>query len=295
MPDAITTAFVNDYKATIDLLLQQSGSRFRNAVTTDSYTGKGGKAVEQFGPATAQKKTGRHSDTPLLDVPQDARWVFPEDYEWASLIDNQDKLRMIVDPTNAYAVNGANAMARAMDDEIISAFFANALTGENGTTSTAYGSASYQVGVDVGGTASSLNIAKLQSALQKLMLANKGELMEPAYVAISSYEHDALLKEIQVTNSDYNGGAPILVDGRITRFMGFNFIVTERLNISSGNRLIPAWVKSGVHLGIWDDINAQISVRADKSYANQVYLAGTFGATRLMEGKVIQILCDDQI
>ena len=294
MPDAITTAFVNDYKATIDLLLQQSGSRFERAVMVDSYVGKAGKAVEQFGPATAQKKTGRHSDTPLLDVPQDARWVFPVDYEWASLIDDQDKLRMIVDPTSAYAVNGANAMARAKDDEIIAAFFANALTGENGTTSTAYGSSSYQVGVDVGGTASSLNVAKLQSALQKLMAANKGEIQEPLYCAISSYEHDALLKEIQVVNKDYNNQM-VLEDGRIRRFMGFEFIITERLAISSGNRLIPAWVKSGMHLGMWNDINAKITERADKGYATQVYLAGTFGATRLQEGKVIQILCDDQI
>ena len=119
--------------------------------------------------------------------------------------------------------------------------------------------------------------------------------MEPIYCAISSYEHDALLKEIQVVNKDYNGGSAVLENGRIRRFMGFEFIITERLGITSGNRLIPAWTKSGMHLGMWDSINAQITERADKSYATQVYLCGTFGATRLMEGKVIQILCDDQI
>ena len=294
MPDAITTAFVNDYKSTIDLLLQQAGSRFRSAVTTDSYTGMGGKAVEQFGPATAQKKVSRHADTPLLDVPQDARWVYPVDYEWASLIDKQDRLRMIVDPTSAYAQNGANAMARAQDDEIISAFFATAYTGQTGSTTEAFDTTNYQVGVDVGGTASALNVAKLQSALQKLMLANKGDIMEPIYCAISSYEHDSLLKEIQVTNREYNSQA-VLESGRIKRFMGFEFIITERLGITSGNRLIPAWVKSGMHMGIWDDMNVQVTERADKSYATQVYLAETIGATRLMQGKVIQILCDDQI
>ena len=50
-----------------------------------------------------------------------------------------------------------------------------------------------------------------------------------------------------------------------------------------------------MHLGMWNDINARITERDDKSYATQVYLAGTFGATRLMEGKVVQVLCDDQI
>lgn len=295
MPDAITTAFVQEYKAAVELLLQQEGSRFRMAVTTDSYVGKSASAVEQFGPAAAVKRTTRHADTPLLDVPQDKRWVFPVDYEWASLIDNQDKLRMIVDPTGAYARNGANAMARAQDDEIIPAFFGTAKTGENGTTDTSFNDTDHQVGVNTGGTASSINVAKLQAAMQKMMVAFKGEVDEQIYCGISSYEHDALLKEVQVTSKDFNGGQPILEDGRIRRFMGANFIISERLDIESGNRQIPFWVPSGMHLGVWQDVNAEISKRADKSYAWQVYLSETIGATRLQEGKVIEILCDDQI
>ncbi len=295
MPDTITTAFVQEYKAAVDLLLQQEGSRLRGAVTEDSYVGKAGSAVEQFGPAEAQKKTTRHADTPVLPVPQDKRWVYPVDYQWASLIDDEDRLRMLVDPTGPYARNGANAMARAQDDEIITAFFASANTGEDGGTAETFDTTNYQVAVNTGGTASSLNVAKLQEAMRMLMSAHKGELMETPFCAIGSYEHDALLKEIQVTSADFNGGEPVLRNGKIASFMGFNFIVTERLNITSGNRLIPAWVPSGMHLGVWNDINAKVDQRADKSYAWQVYLAGTFGSTRLQQGKVIQILCDDQI
>lgn len=295
MPDSITTAFVQEYKANIDLLLQQKGSRLRDKVTTGSYTGKAASVVEQFGPVAAVKKTTRHGDTPLLDVPQAKRWVFPVDYEWASLIDNEDKLRMLVDPTSAYSMNGMNAMARAQDDEIIDAFFATAKVGENGSTDEAFNTTDYQVAVATGGAASSLNVAKLQLALRKMMGAFKGEVDEPIYCAISSYEHDALLKEVQITSRDFNGGQPVLANGKIQSFMGANFVVTERLDISSGNRLIPFWVATGMHMGMWNDINAQVSQRADKSYAYQVYLAQTIGATRLQDGKVIQILCDDQI
>lgn len=293
MPDSITVAQVQQFKANVELLLQQEGSRLRGAVTSDSYVGKSASAVEQFGSTTAQLKAGRHSDTPLLDVPQDRRWVFPSDYEWASLIDSQDKLRMIVDPTSPYARAGAAAMNRAIDDVIIAAMFGTNYTGETGTTSETLVTA-YEVGVNVGGTASSLNVAKLQAAIQKLMLANKGELNEPVYCAISSYEHDALLKEVQVNNKDF-GGSPVLVDGKVKRFMGCEFIITERLPIASGNRKIPVWVKSGMHLGLWQDIDTKVSERADKSYAWQVYLCMTLGATRLQAGKLINILADDQI
>lgn len=297
MPDNITVASVQQYKANVELLLQQEGSRLRDKVMTGSHTGKAASIVEQFGEATAQAKTGRHSDTPLLDLTQDKRWVHPTDYEWATLIDTQDQLRSIVDLTSPIARAGAAGMSRKMDDVILAAIFGTNYTGENGTTSESFGtlgSGTYDVDVDTGGTASALNVAKLQKGIRILMTANKGELMEPVFGAISSYEHDSLLKEIQVVNKDY-GNSAVLVDGRVKRFMGVDFTITERLTITSGNRLIPLWLKSGMYLGMWEDLFADISQRKDKSYAWQVFLRMTIGATRTQLGKQVRISCDDQI
>lgn len=297
MPDTITVASVQQYKANVELLLQQKESRLRNAVTVGSYVGKAASVVEQFGEATAVQRTSRHSDTPLLSLSQDKRWVFPSDYEWASLIDNQDRLRAIIELTSPYAMAGAAAMNRVMDDVILAAIFGTNYTGENGTTSETFGtvgSGTYDVSVNTGGTASSLNVAKLQGAIRILMTANKGELMEPVYGAISSYEHDALLKEVQVHNKDY-GGTAVLVDGKVKRFMGIDFIITERLTVTAGDRLIPIWLKSGMHLGMWDGVTAKISERNDKGHATQVYLAMTLGATRTQLGKQVRVSCDDQI
>lgn len=297
MPDAITVASVQQYKANVELLLQQKESRFRSMADTGSYVGKAASIVEQFGSATAQLKTSRHSDTPLLDLAQDKRWVFPADYEWASMVDSQDQLRAIVNLTSPYAMAGAAAMNRAIDDVFLAAIFGTNYTGENGTTQEGFGTVgtgTYDVGVNVGGTASALNVAKLQAGVRALITANKGELGEAVYGAISAYEHDSLLKEIQVVNKDY-GNSAVLVDGKVKRFMGIDFTLTERLTITSGNRLIPLWLKSGMHIGFWNDISAKITERADKSYATQVYLCMTLGATRTQLGKQIRISCDDQI
>jgi hypothetical protein len=297
MPDSITVASVQQYRSNVEMLLQQTDSRLAGAVTVGSYVGKAASTVEQFGSATAVQRTNRHADTPLLDLSQDKRWVFPTDYEWASLVDKQDQLRAIVELTSPYAMAGAASMQRVKDDIILAAIFGTNYTGENGTTAESFGvlgSGTYDVGVNTGGTASALNVAKLQSAIQKLMLANKGELNESVYGAISSYEHDSLLKEMQVVNKDY-GNSAVLVDGKVKRFMGVDFIITERLTITLGNRLIPLWLKSGMHLGMWDEVRAEIGPRADKGYATQVYLAMTLGATRTQLGKQIRIQCDDQI
>lgn len=288
----VTTHFVQQYTTNVQMLLQQKGSKLRNTVSVGSYTGKAAKAVEQIGPVNAQKRTIRHADTPLISTPADARWVFPSDYEWADLIDDQDKLRMLIDPQSAYAQNGAYALGRAMDDEIVSSFFGTAKTGENGSTDTVFATASQTVLQGVGSTgATGLNIAKLREA-KRILMANEVDIdNEQLFVVITAQQHDDLLNEAQAISLDYNT-RPVLVDGKITAFMGFNFVHCERLPVDGDTyRRVPAYAKSGMHLGLYNDINTQISQRDDKGYATQVYVKGTFGATRTEEKKVVEIKC----
>lgn len=290
----VTTHFVQQYTTNVQLLLQQKGSKLRGTVSTGSYSGKAAKAVEQVGAVNAQKRTQRHGDTPLISTPSDARWIYPVDYEWADLIDDQDKLRMLIDPQSSYAQNGAYALGRAMDDEIISAFFGTAKTGENGSTNTSFATATQQISVSTGSTgATGLNIAKLREA-KKILMENEVDIdNEQLFCVITAEQHDDLLNEAQAISLDYNT-RPVLVDGRITAFMGFNFVHCERLGVdASSYRRVPVYAKSGVHLGMWNDINTQISERADKGYSTQVYCKGTFGATRTEEKKVVEILCQE--
>ena len=284
----VTTAFVQQYSTNVALLLQQRGSKLRDAVTVGSYTGKAAKAVEQIGAVTAQARTSRHADTPLISTPHDARWVFPSDYEWADMIDDQDKVRMLIYPTSPYAMNGAYALGRAMDDLIISAALGTAMTGENGSTSTSFATATQQIAV--GGTG--LTVAKLRQARRILMTNEVDVMADPLYIAVTAVQLDELLGTTEVTSSDYNT-VKTLVSGEIDTFLGFKFIQCERLGTDgSGDRRCIAWAKSGLHLGMWNDINTKISERADKSYATQVYVKGTFGATRTEEKKVVEIICN---
>lgn len=284
----VTTAFVQQYTTNVQLLLQQRGSKLREYCTMGSYTGKAAKAVEQIGAVTAQKKTSRHSDTPLISTPHDARWVFPEDYEWADMIDDQDKLRMLIDPTSPYALNGAYALGRSLDDTIIAAALGTAKTGENGSTDTAFATATQQIAV--GGTG--LTVAKLRQA-KKILTANEVDVMnDPLYIAVTAQQIDDLLGTTEVTSADFNT-VKALVQGEVDSFMGFKFVNIERLGLDgSGDRRCFAWAKSGMHVGMWNDINTKITERADKSYATQVYVKGTFGATRTDEKKVVEIICN---
>ncbi|MEE8240094.1 MAG: phage capsid protein [Nitrospirales bacterium] len=283
----VPTHFVQEYKTIVELLLQQMGSRFRDKVSSDTYTGKAGKAIEQVGAVAAIKKTSRHADTPLISTPADARWVFPQDYEWADLIDQQDKVRMLIDPTSSYAINGAHAIGRAMDDEIIAAAFATSLTGENGTTTTPF-----PAGQQAATTAGGLTTQKLREAMELLMAAEIDTDREQLWCAISARQHNDLLGDTQAPNRDFNA-MPILDKGRIRNWMGFNFVLSERLPITGTDREVICWVPSGLHLGMWEDLRTEIDRRPDKSYATQVYVAATIGATRTQEQKVVRIICSE--
>lgn len=287
MSNEILDWSVIDYKSTVQMLLQQRGSKFRGHVMEDHYRGKSGAAVNQIGAVTAQKRTTRHADTPLIETPHDRRWVFPSDYEWADLIDDSDKLRTIADPTSPYAINGAQALGRAMDDVIITAATATAKTGEDGTTSTAFPSAQTATT-----TAGGLTVAKLREAMQLLIAAEVDVDNEPLFCAIGAQQHDDLLGETQAISLDFTN-KPVLVDGRIKAFMGFNFLDSQRLALSGTDRTVVCWAKSGLHLGIWGDIDVEIGPRPDKSYSTQVYVKGTFGATRIEEEKVVAITCSE--
>ena len=298
MSFAVPTHFVQAYSTNVMMLLQQKGGKLASTVSQGSYTGKAAKAVEQVGLVTAVKNLSRHADTPLISTPSDARWVYPNDYDWADLIDNQDKLRMLIDPQGPYTQNAINALRRAQDEEILMAFFASANTGENGTVSTAFPSGQ-QVGVNVGGTNSNLNVAKLRAARKLLMAAGVDLESEAINCAITASDHDALLNEIQIASLDFNS-QPVMVDGQVRRFLGINFIPVEFSDttsypqasaalVSGGVRSVPVWVSSGMHMGMWNDIQTSVDRRPDKRNSVQVYATTTIGATRIEEKRVVQI------
>ena len=288
MSSQITTAFVEQYSANIQMLSQQMGSLLRDAVRNESIVGKDAY-FDQIGKVTAIKKTSRHSDTPQIDTPHCRRRVSLADYEFADLIDQQDKVRLLIDPTSSYAKAAAYAMGRAMDDVIIAAALGSANTGVSGGTAVALPAGNITA-VGTGG-ANTMNIAKL--ALAKATL-DAGDV-DPSikrHIIVSPTEISDLLNSTTVTSSDFNT-VKALVHGEIDSFMGFKFHVSNRLvDNAAGNTQCIAFAEDGILLGIGKDVTARIDERSDKSYATQVYYCQTIGATRMEEAKVVSVLAN---
>jgi len=169
MSTQITTAFVEQYKSNVFHLAQQKGSRLREAVRSETVTGKA-HFFERIGSTAAQKRTSRHSDTPRMDTPHSRRKVTMDDYDWADLIDNEDKVRMLISPQSEYALAGAYAMGRAMDDAIIAAATGNAYGGVAGGTTVPLPS-----GQKIVHGSANLTIAKLLEAKKILDLYSRSD------------------------------------------------------------------------------------------------------------------------
>ena len=288
MSSQITTAFVEQYSDNIQMLSQQMGSLLRDAVRIESIVGKDAY-FDQIGKVTAQLKVSRHSDTPQIDTPHSRRRCSLADYEFADLIDQQDKVRLLIDPTSSYAKAAAYAMGRAMDDVIIAAALGTANTGVSGGTAVALPAANITA-VGTGG-ANTMNIAKLALAKQKLDAGDVDPSIK-RHIVVSPTEIQDLLNNTTVTSSDFNT-VKALVQGEIDSFMGFKFHVSNRLTTNgAGNTQCIAFAEDGLLLGIGKDVTARIDERSDKSYATQVYYCQTIGATRMEEAKVISVLAN---
>jgi len=200
-------------------------------------------------------------------------------------------VRMLIDPTSSYAKAAAAAMGRSMDDVIISALQGSAQAGVAGATSVALPSGSKFATAN---QADGLTIAKMIAA-KKFFDLNDVDPSIPRYIVCGATQIADLLGTTQVTSSDFNT-VKALAAGDIDTFMGFKFILSNRLNFDATNtddRLAFAFTQDSIKLGVGKDITAKIDVRPDKSYATQVYTCMDIGAVRMEENKVFQIPCNE--
>lgn len=290
----ITTAMVQGYRANVELLLQQQGSILESKVRNETQSVEF-DYYDRIGSTEANEITDRHGDTTYNQTPHDRRQVGLRDFDWADLIDKADKIRLIHSPESEYAMSGAMALGRKKDDVIISAFFGTAKSGKTGGTNVTFPAGS-QIAVDYveAGAAvnSGLTIGKLRRARTLLRQAQVPKSSK-LYIAVTAVQIQNLLQTTEVTSSDF-ALVKALVNGEVNTFMGFEFVEIERLvTDGDGYRRIPVWAQDGLLLAKGAEISASIDVLPGKRHSTQVRVWGSFGATRMEEGKVLEIKCSE--
>lgn len=297
MATDVTTLYAQQFTDLINVLAQQMDSRLADKAMQGTHTGsKQAAAVDQIGLFSAKVRTTRYATVSFDDPLHYRRWVFPTPYENNVPFDNIDKLQMLGDPRAQYGEGLMAAYRRRKDDLFIAATVGDAKTGETGGTTTSFTSGN-SISQSTGASGNvDLNVAKIRAGKKILM---KNEVMldsDPIYIAVNADAHDSLLAEVQVVSTDFNNAGskdvPVLKEGKVERFLGIQFIHSERLILNPTYTSVPMWAKSGMHWGNWADIATRIDQRLDLEGAPwQVKVTAMFGATRTEETKVVELLC----
>ncbi len=306
--------FTTQFTSVVQALLQQHGSLLRPCVESRSdYRGKQAAVVNQIGAVSMQSPAGRFLPKNRTDPLFNRRWVFPKPKELNQLIDPYDLEETIVDPKAFYVQNAVDAVGRAWDDEIIGALFGTAQTGQDqssfapetfNTSSVDAATPGFTV-LDTYGSSNStgMTVSKLIRVEQALRHYHNTQEMNASgvYLLLGSQQLADLQRQVQFVSTEFRNSA--VYDsgtGALTKFMSFNMVVTERLatQTASGSgqtvRNCAAFVRSGMHLGIWMELMNRVSIRNDLSgEPYQLFTQAMFGATRTQPGKVFQILCKD--
>lgn len=280
MSSTISAAFINEYSRIVRHLAQQGDTRLRPHVYE---TPSGGEKYhfERLSETTSTLKTGRSVATPDADPGWTNRTAVPITHHWAANIEHEEKVQMIVDPQSAYAQNGAMAMRRSIDDEIIAA-------AQRAAPDKAGGSNTFPAGQLLGDENTKFDLAFI-SQVNELFQTNDVDPDEPKCFCVSPTEVRQMLNDSTLTSADYMSVKALQANGMIHNFLGFTWVLTNRLatNTTPDYRDNLAFTKRGIGLTVNQDLFVRIAERADLSHQIQLYMQWTMGAVRVEDEHVV--------
>jgi hypothetical protein len=282
MPGIITEAFVQQFADNFMHVAQQTQSRFERCVSLETGIVGMSKSINRLGQRTAQRRLSRHGDTPINDQDHSTRFVDLFDWEDGDMVDDQDKIRMLVDPTSDYIKAMVASMNRAKDDVIVTALGGNsrASSGNIALPSTQK--------IAVGTTG--LTKAKIIQA-RSIFRQNEAdeEAGEELFIGYSSTALSDVLNDATLTSADYMA-VKMLQEGSLNgKWLGFTWVPSERFVKSGTTRFLYAWAKSGVKLGVGKDTTTKVGEDPGKGFNVRIYAKQSIGGVRVEEEKVVEI------
>jgi hypothetical protein len=289
--------FQDDFADNWEHLLQQTGSRLAGAVRREPIDGKS-RTFSKLGKSAMRLITTRNGTTVPSDTPMAKRWVRLQGYDEVTWIDQFDDVALgkLPTPESEHVQSHAFAANRQMDTTIIAGLEGTAYIGETGVTAVDLG-AGQKVAVDyvTSGVAanSGLTLAKLTRA-KYIMDKNEVPSDGRTFLVTAKQLQDLLVNVVEVKSSDYNN-VKALVDGNVTRFMGFDFIMLERLTLDTGTdiRTCIAFHRQAIVLGIGQDKMVKIDILPTQNHSIQIRTTMLLGSARLEEEGVVLVYCDE--
>jgi len=294
MPANSNVLYSQQYTSATELVAQQLRPRLTPLFSQMTAVGQQAVMAQFIDVGEAEDRNELYTPIAADDVIHTRPWVFPSNCDKAVLFDSIEQMQMAANPTSDYVQGIVAAINRKMDNAGVNAFFASRMVGQQGTTAEAFDTTNRVIGVDVGGTASGLNVEKIQALLESMRSAEVGiDDDETINIAISPKQERNLMNEIEIISSDFTMKR-IMDSGTMvgSGYLKINWVLTNKFTLDgSGYEQVPAWTQRGMGFCTWNGgMSTKVSQRDDlRGQPWQAYGQGHYGAVRRDAKRVWQI------
>jgi hypothetical protein len=270
--------------------VKQMASKLRGAVTEVSEGGERFTRDKLTSPVDVPDVVAsQHADTVVSDISHNRRSGFPVDFVHTVMLDSEDKLRLLADPTSEYCTEVAAMFNRKIDDIILDTLLGDAYTGKNGTTTLALPSSQ-----QIAHGSAALTVAKLQSARKILAQAHVDFDRDKMNLVVNASGMEDLQSASELKSTDFVAYQSVQ-SGQVPMVMGFKVMEAERITSYTGasaastNRPAIVFSKDAVILNMVKDIYGEVVKNPSKNNNWQITYKMTVAALRLHDEKVVDI------
>lgn len=281
----IDNAYIRTFEMNVRTKAQQKRAKLRDWVDEVNEQSEDHR-FDIVGTVEAVQKTGRVVATPVLDTPWTDRLSAPTIWHAGDSTEVEDPSQMLSDPNSKIATALSNAMNRKIDDLIIAAANGTALD-QDGNSNTL--GAAQQVG-----GASTIISHDLVTEVIEVFDSNDIEEDEPKVFVIGPKQKRKLLQLMEVTSADYQT-KKALIDGYLPDYLGFTWIVSNRLTSPDGGTSLYclAFTRSAIGLHVVRDVWAKVAQDPSISFAWRIYTAMMMGAVRVEDEHIVEVRVKD--
>ncbi|MDZ4253538.1 MAG: phage capsid protein [Sulfuritalea sp.] len=288
----ITVAHAQKFAADYYMLSEQKDSRFSAFVRNDpDFMNIQAKVAHynRIGNVEMRDRTTRNADTPIMDVPHSRRRISMTDKEFGALVDKNDAVRLMANPTNAYVMKAVRAANRERDRVILTAVdgTAKSMDSDDAATDVAL-PAGQKIAVDGTG----LTLDKILES-SEILGVNEADDDQEFVWAIGPKQRTDLFGLTEFKSADFNGQKPMVIGANKNTiiWMGFTFKVSNLLTLSGTSRLTKAWAATAIGFARGLSAEPKVYPRGDKSLNVQILIEEVMGATRVEDELVLQTAC----
>jgi len=312
------------YASTLDVLSQEHSKLFGRVWDKGTLVGEE-SYFNQLEPFDMTFNRARYAETSFTEPEYARRRITKTPANVAVPLDDLDLVETLVDPKSELAQNGMYAAGRAKDKIIWNAIYGTAYTGKAGGTSVDFDT-NQIVDVQVGGSSADtgLNLEKILGGVE-IIMGNSVDLENPMNklcLVISPAQWNDYLQIAKLTSDDYmtkslNSGRlaiPGVPNGEviISNMVPYMNTAETSANVdltgadvawsgggaaidvdSTSHRACTLFSMSGIGFGTWQETQVKAQERPDLNNIWQLWMQIQCGASRLEEGKVVAIECQE--